>query len=339
MSRKNGMDAICLRPTPRPAHTEYSMGYHETYLASLDRPIEDAWEFDLVFNTHDGPINWADAGRCTDMGHAEYATGGTDLRAQETCPFTDVEEIYEFDPAKEYGLPDHNELVRLFEASYQERQASHPDQVMPGGYYKTVVSGAIQAFGWDMLLQAAADQTRFATVIERIGRYTLHYVKAWAETSIEAFIQHDDMVWTAGPFMDPAFYRGVIFPLYRKLWEPLRAAGKKVLYCSDGTYTMFMEDLAACGAEGFIFEPTNDLDWIAKRFGHTHCLVGSKVDCRTMAFGSWEQVQAEIDATLPIAKTCPGFVWAVGNHIPANVSDSICDRYMNYLRAHWTRYT
>jgi hypothetical protein len=30
-------------------------------------------------------------------------------------------------------------------------------------------------------------------------------------------------------------------------------------------------------------------------------------------------------------------MWAVGNHIPANVSDEMCDRYMDYLRANWRR--
>jgi len=98
-----------------------------------------------------------------------------------------------------------------------------------------------------------------------------------------------------------------------------------------------MDDIAACGAEGFIFEPTNDLDWVCSRFGKTHCIVGSKVDCRTMAMGTWEQVKAEMEATLALARKCPGFMWAVGNHIPANVSDEMCDRYMDYLRANWRR--
>lgn len=337
MSRKIGMDTICLRPTPRLAHTEYSMGYHTGYLAKLGQRIEEAWDFDFQWCTNDGPINWRKAGRCTDMGHAEYAADGSDLHASKPSPFEDVEEVYAFDPLKEYGVPEHRELVRFYEDWYQNTQAANAEQVVTGGYYKTVVSGAIEIFGWDMLLTAAADPARFAGVLERIGHYTLHYVRAWAETSIEAYIQHDDMVWTAGPFLAPAFYRSAIFPLYKQMWDVLHKAGKKVLFCSDGTFTMFMDDVAACGADGFIFEPTNDLDWIVNRFGRTHCLVGSKVDCRTLALGTWPQVQAEIDATLALAKACPGFMWAVGNHIPANVPDDMCDRYMDYLRQHWAR--
>ena len=338
MSREIGMATICLRPTPRLAHTEYSMGYHKSYLEKLGKPIEDAWEFDLAWCVHDGPVDWAKAGRVTDMGHAEYAADGSDLQAAKKCPFKDVEEVYEFDPLKEYGLSEHRDLVRFFEDWYQERQAGAPTQVVTGGRYKTVVSGALAVFGWDMLLEAAGmEPARFARVLERIGAYSLRHAEAWAETSIEVYIQHDDMVWTAGPFMDPTFYRKVIFPLYRKMWEPLRKAGKKILFCSDGTFDMFMADIAACGADGLIFEPSNDLDGVVKRFGKTHCLVGSKVDCRTMAFKPWEDVKAEMDATLALAKECPGFMWAVGNHIPANVTDDMCDRYMNYLRENWKR--
>ena len=188
-----------------------------------------------------------------------------------------------------------------------------------------------------MLLLAAADEDRFAQVLERLARYTLQYNLAWAETSIEAFIQHDDMVWTQGPFLRPDFYRRVIFPLYRRLWEPLKRAGKKVIFCSDGTWDMFYDDIAACGADGFCFEPSNNLNAAVSKYGKTHVIIASKVDCRTLTFGSWEQVQAEIDATLPLAKLCPGFIWAVGNHIPANVSDEMCQRYIEYLRAHWQR--
>ncbi len=337
MSREIGMDTICLRPTPRLAHTEYSMNYHTAYLDKLDKPITEAWDFDFCWNVHNGPLDWAECGRVTNMGHAVYAADGSDQRAAEASPFQDVEEVYAFDPFKEYGIPGHQELVRFYDDWYQQAQAANPAQVVTGGRYVTLISAAIHIFGWDMLLEAAADKARFATVLERIGDYSVRHAEAWAETSIEAYIQHDDIVWTCGPFMDPAFYRGVMFPLYTKMWAPLRKTGKKVLFCSDGLCSMFMEDIAACGADGFIFEPDNDLDWIVERFGQTHCIVGSKVDCRTLAFKPWEAVKAEMDATLALAKRCPGFMWAVGNHIPANVSDEMCSRYMDYLRANWHR--
>ncbi len=337
MSRQIALDTICLRPTPRIAHTEYSMEYHQEYIAKLRQPLNDAWDIDFLWRTDNGPINWEAKGRTTDMGHAVYAADGSDLHQAHLCPFSDPEEVYEFDPVREYGIPAHRDLVNYYEEHYQKAQSDNPNQLVPGGYYPTVISGAIAAFGWDMLLLAAADEARFAKVLDRFGEYTRHYVLAQAETAIEVFIQHDDMVWTEGPFISPTFYQGVIFPIFKRLWDPLKKAGKKILFCSDGTFDMFMEDLAACGADGFIFEPTNNLDYVVEHFGQTHCIVGSKVDCRTMTFGTWEQVKAEIDATLMLAGKCPGFIWAVGNHIPANVSDEMCANYIRYLKANWKR--
>ena len=97
----------------------------------------------------------------------------------------------------------------------------------------------------------------------------------------------------------------------------------------------FWEDLAAAGADGFIFEPMNDFERMVKKFGGTHCLMGSAIDCRTMAFKPWDDVRREIDTTLTAIQGVPGIILAVGNHIPANVPDDICLKYMEYLKANW----
>jgi uroporphyrinogen-III decarboxylase len=145
------------------------------------------------------------------------------------------------------------------------------------------------------------------------------------------------MVWAQGPFMHPDLYRAAIFPRYKKLWEVLHQANKIVLYCSDGNWTPFVDDVAAAGADGFIFEPIADLDCIVRRYGKTHVIVGSKVDARTLTFGSREKIRREVDETLQVAKGCPGFVFAVGNHIPSNVPVDNALFYFDYLSNHWWR--
>jgi hypothetical protein len=362
MSYRIGIDTLNLRPTPRLAHTEYCS--HDPLIRAVTgapaphpalppkkgaqcvsphvtapggRGFEDAWEFDFIWHSDDGPVPWGRRGRVTDMGHAEFLEGGVDKRAPGVCPFKSVEEVLEFDAVKEYGLPDFAELAAYYEESYQESQAAHPNQVFPGGYYKTVVSGAIEAFGWEMLLLAAAEKDKFERVLDSIFQLTLHHHKAWAKTSIKAFVSHDDMVWTQGPFMHPDYYRRVIFPRYQALWKVLKDAGIKVLFCSDANWTAFIDDIAAAGADGFIFEPMTSVDKVVERYGRTHVIVSSKVDCRTLTFGAKAEIQAEIDATLPLARKCPGFMFAVGNHIPSNVPLDNALFYFQYLREHWRR--
>jgi hypothetical protein len=338
------MEAMRLEAPERLGHTEYCSNYALVRaVTGLDprtdgnawKRFHDAWEFDFLWSTNDGFRSWN--GRVTDMGHAEFLEGGVDRRDHIHCPFTDVEEVLTFDAVEEYGLTPFDELVDYYERSYTSAQASNPNQIITGGYYKTIVSGAIQAFGWDMLLAAAADRKRFDRVLESFFRLTLHHVKAWARTSCKVFIQHDDMVWTAGAFMHPDFYRSAIFPRFKQCWDVLHDAGKIVLFCSDGDFTEFVDDIVDAGADGLIFEPLTNLDVVVERYGKTKVIVGSKLDCRTLTFGTPEQIKHEVDATMKIAKDCPGFFFAVGNHIPSNIPVDNALYYFDYLRDNWTR--
>ncbi|MCX6984411.1 MAG: hypothetical protein NT118_06605, partial [Lentisphaerae bacterium] len=193
MSRKLAMDNISLTSKDGFAHTEYSLDYHETLKKKFNvASLNNAFDLDFLFYVNDGPVNWRKNGRVTDMGHAVYAENGSDERQPVVCPFNDIEEVLEFDPVKEYGLADFKETVKFYEDSYQKIQSGNPEQLITGGYYKTVVSGAIETFGWDMFLLGASEPERFAEVLRRFGKFTMHHAKAWAETSIETYIQHDD---------------------------------------------------------------------------------------------------------------------------------------------------
>lgn len=337
MSVQTALDNILLRPGPRWAHTEYSMGYHHAYMEKVagvaaDHPefnvrAHRALQFDFNWSTNDGLVDWGKTGRITDMGHAVYAADGSDQRQPQESPFHTVEEVWAFDAVAEYGLPDRAAQIAEYEQMVQNARRQYPEQLTTGGYYRTIVSGAIQSFGWDMLLLAAADEDRMEKVLDGFFRRTLYHMECWARTSVEVVIQHDDFVWSAGPFMRPEIYRRVILPRFAELWKPIHAAGKKVLFCSDGDYTVFVDDLAQAGADGFIFEPFVDFGMMAERFGQSHCLVGSFVDCRDLTFRHWDKVKADLDQTFTALTKCRGAILAVGNHLPPNIPAEMLDRY------------
>lgn len=345
MSYRIGMDALNLRPGPRLAHTEYCTSAPiKRAVTGLpdDHPDQEArfhelWSYDFIWSTNDGPEPWETRGRVTDMGHAEFLEDGVDMRQPQPCPFANVEEALSFDAVAEYGLTDFPTLVDFYEGCYQQARSRFPEQVPTGGYYRTVVSGAIAAFGWDMLLLAAAQPGRFAKVLDGFLQQTMHHARAWAETTIEVYMCHDDMVWSEGAFMHPDFYRAEIFPRYKELWAMLHKAGKKVIFTSDGDWSEFVDDIVEAGADALCFEPMLPLEPVVARYGQTHCILGSMVDARTLTFGAKEEIQAEIDATLEVAFDCPGFMFAVGNQIAANVPVENAVFYMEYLRERWGR--
>jgi len=85
------------------------------------------------------------------------------------------------------------------------------------------------------------------------------------------------------------------------------------------------------------FEPMTAMEPVVAKYGQTHGIISSKVDARTLTFGSKAQIAAEVDATVALAPQCRGLMVAVGNHIPSNVPVESAVYYMDYLRERWAR--
>jgi hypothetical protein len=332
MSYERGIAAFNLEMTDQVPHTQYIthpawLDYVRKKKGKPEAGWEELLDFDYVWSV-DGP-SW-NRGRWTDMGHAVFQADGSDYRLPEESPFTDVEQIYSLDPEEEYGHIDLDEQTE----KYRDwcKQSLGREYVISGGTYNTVVSFAIAAFGWEnLLLAAGTDPERFGEMLNRWADYLMVFVQAWVRTDIEVYHSHDDMVWTEGAIFEPEFYRTYVFPNYRKMWDCARDAGKKILFTSDGNYTEFVDDIAEAGAEGFIFEPTTDLEYVCSKYGKTHVIMGN-ADCRILMFGSEEDIYAEVKRCMDLGRDCPGFFFAVGNHIPPNVPVESAEACMDAYR-------
>jgi hypothetical protein len=143
LSVQTALDNICLRPSARWGHTEYSMNYHKGYVRKktvLDpedpraaRAFADAWEFDFNWSVDNGlHADWAARGRATDMGHAVYAADGGDRREAVESPFRTPEEVWAFDPDAEYGLPAFEDQVAAHEKKMRNARRDFPGQTPIG---------------------------------------------------------------------------------------------------------------------------------------------------------------------------------------------------------------
>ena len=336
MSTERGLAAMRLQMPDEIPHTQYVT--HPEWLEHLRRKagrpkagLEELLDFDFRWSTDSPGIP---RGRWTDMGHAFWQPDGSDYRLPKPSPFTDVEAIYALDPREEYGPVDVRAQAAAYQAWYDE--ARKGTGVISGGLYRSVVSWAIDAFGWENLLVAAGlDPERFGALLNRWADYLMAYVEAWARTDIEVFLTHDDMVWTQGGIFRPQFYDRYIFANYRRYWDLVKDAGKKVLFCSDGNFTAQVDAIADAGAEGFIFEPLTSLETIVARYGRTHVIMGN-ADTRVLTFGTPEAVRAEVKRCMDLGRGCPGYFFAVGNHIPPNVpianAEACMEAYMDLRR-------
>lgn len=341
MSRQVALDNLQLKDPERWGHSEYSLDYHADYLRQrtgvepgkpgFDAAVRETFQFDFEFRTNDGLIDWAQAGRVSDMGHAVYAADGTDQREPTPSPFQTPEQVWEFDAVTEYGLPDEKDQIAAYEQMVINARTNAPRVVQPLGTYKTIMSGAIASFGWDMLLLAASDQQKMSTVLDSFFRRAHFLYRCIAQTSTEVVLTHDDFVWTSGPFLHPEVYREVIIPRYKALWDEVHKTGKTVVFCSDGDFTEFAEDVVDAGADALIFEPCCDYGFMHERVGDRCCLIGSYVDCRDLTFGHWDKVKNDIDRTFETLQDSRGAIVAVGNHLPPNIPAEMLDRYFKEI--------
>ncbi len=333
MSFADGWAALHLEMPERVPRTEYSATAHwELMRAVTGIPVDQdsgeqvkaraaaafmrAWNYDFIWGVLISSPEFGDFQ--TKMGHAVYAAGGTDYSTELFCPFPEPEDALRFDPMAVYGKKDKKELVRRFEEDYRRRCESFPDAVNMTGVYVTCMSGLIAILGWDILLTAAGiDPAGFGEMTNRYAAWVSQYFEALAEADVPVVCIHDDIVWTEGAFIHPDWYRRYIFPNYKRMFAPILDSGKRLIFTSDGDYTEFIDDLAACGVHGFVLEPLTDMAYVAENYGKTHVIVGN-ADTRVLLHGTKERIAAEVRRCMDIGKPCPGFFMAVGNHIPPN---------------------
>lgn len=333
MSFEDGWAALNLEMPARIPRTEYSAEMHWELIQAVTGievnqnssaahqrlagvEFMRAWNYDFFWRTL---INHEEFGQYrTDMGHADYMAGGVDRREIAKSPFTDPEQVLNFDPWEALGPIDKALTTRRFERDYQDSCSLQPFGVNMTGIYITLISGFIDLFGWEMLLLAAGeDSSRFGDLANRYASWMQQYFDALADADVPVVLVHDDMVWSSGPIFRPNWYRAYVFPYYRRYLEPLRESGKIILFCSDGNFTSLIDDIAEAGFSGFVFEPLTDLQAVVERYGRTHSIIGN-VDTRVLLLGNRQEIRAEVERCVALGKDCPGYFMAVGNHIPPN---------------------
>jgi uroporphyrinogen-III decarboxylase len=161
-------------------------------------------------------------------------------------------------------------------------------------------------------------EEEFDRVLEGFTQISIAESEAWAHTDVEVILTHDDIAWTAGLVFSPDWYRRFIVPRYARIWKPLKERGIPVIFLSDGNFSALVDDIAAAGADGFMFEPVVPLEMMVEKFGREKVLIGN-ADCRILQFGTKDDIRREVRRCTDLGRRCPGFVMTVANHIPNGI--------------------
>ncbi|MBI4975979.1 MAG: hypothetical protein HZC28_00760 [Spirochaetes bacterium] len=338
MSYDAGWKALNLEMTDRVPRTEYSAHTHWDLVkrvtgidtavtanrAKASSAFLKSWDYAFMWslNVYRGTLK-SKGGRITDMGHATYAEnneGKSDFRDTAQQPFTSPEEIYNLDMFEEYGHFTKEEIVADFNRHYSTMQKTWPDTMNMAGVYITMFSGLIEIMVWDLLLVSiGTDEVRFGKFVDRYFEWIKPFFDGFAACDVPVMMSHDDLVWTSGPVAHPDWYRKYIFPHIKKLWKPVKEAGKKLIFTCDGTWTDFFDDImeGPYSPDMVVMEPTTDMALFAEKYGKRAGFVGN-ADCRILLSGTKDDIHNEVKRCMDIGKKYPGFIMAVGNHLPSN---------------------
>ncbi len=221
-------------------------------------------------------------------------------------------------------------LARMAELRAQGAERGFPIPL----HYGTLVTRATIEFGWEPFLMALAlEPQRFARVLDRFGEASLAVVQGWAQTEgIELVFVHDDIAGTRGLLLSPACLGEHALPWYARLFETLHAAGRKVLYMSDGNYAGVLDDLLALGVDGLYVESSSmDPAEFLPRAGRDKLFL-VKTDNRTIDFGTPEQLRREFETLRALHEDFPGMMIYRGGGNPApGIAEAFGELYAELL--------
>jgi uroporphyrinogen-III decarboxylase len=183
-------------------------------------------------------------------------------------------------------------------------------------------------FGWELFLETCLDP-RFARIMDEFAEINRRVFRCFARLPVNFVVCHDDIVNTRGPVCSPAWMHKYIFPNYEEFWSIVKAAGKHVIFMSDGRVDAYADDVIACGARGIVSEPYTDYKAIARRHeGENLTLVGEG-DNRILTRNDPAEIRRMVESMVETAQMTGGYMMCIGNHIPWNVTPEGIKRYLD----------
>jgi uroporphyrinogen decarboxylase len=176
---------------------------------------------------------------------------------------------------------------------------------------------------------ARADLERIIRCInaDRVAR-----AKAFAEAKVcPIYFIDDDIAYKHKMMFSPRVMRELFFPCLAAVCRPLKEAGIKVIFHSDGDVTPIIDDLIEAGIDGLNpIEPMAGMDigYVKRRWGDRLVLVGN-VDCsQTIPRGTPEDIRKAVRECVRAASPGGGhFIGSSSEIVPATPLENVIAFY------------
>ena len=148
------------------------------------------------------------------------------------------------------------------------------------------------------LMDLSDEEPEVMELLERLCQFNLAQIHHFLKADVDMVRIPEDLGMQVGPMISPSLFRIHIKPLYQRMLEPVRRAGKIIHMHSDGDIRTLVEDIIEGGVDVINLQDlVNGVAWIGETFRGKTC-VDLDIDRQKITpFGT----PAEIDAHI---RTC-----------------------------------
>lgn len=132
-------------------------------------------------------------------------------------------------------------------------------------------------------------------LLERLCRFNLAQIHHFLKADVDMVRIPEDLGMQTGPMISPALFCQYIKPLYQRMLQPVREAGKLVHMHSDGDIRTLVDDIIDGGVDVINLQDcVNGVDWIGGKFRGKTC-VDLDIDRQNITrFGTPKDIDAHI---------------------------------------------
>lgn len=147
----------------------------------------------------------------------------------------------------------------------------------------------------DTLMDLTDEEPEVLELLEQLCQFNLAQIHHFLRADVDIVRIPEDLGMQMGPMISPGLFREHIKPLYQRMLEPVRRAGKIIHMHSDGDIRTLVDDIIEGGVDIINLQDlVNGVDWIGKKFRGRTC-VDLDIDRQKITpFGTPAEIDAHI---------------------------------------------
>jgi uroporphyrinogen decarboxylase len=233
--------------------------------------------------------------------------------------------ITSFEGFERYRFPEKSDFDY---AKFEQIRALSPEGMGVIGQYGDIFTMTWEMMGFEGFSMALYENPGLVEALNtRLGELVVSMFEYFAQSdAVDVLWFSDDIAYASGLMISPAALRKYFFPWLRRIGDLARAAGKPLIYHTDGVLYDVFEDIIACGVDAIhpIEPKAMELAEVKRRYGDRLCLIGH-VDVDLLSRGTEEEVRQQVRHNIEVAAYNGGYCVGSGNSIPEYV------RFENYV--------